>query len=57
MISNGEPQVRDGYHYGYLVSGDQQAHQASLKDVGREEGEENDDEGEDKTNILDTESI
>ena len=57
MVANGEAEVGDGYDDGDLVSGDQQAHQASLEHVGGEEGEEHDDEREHKTNILDPETF
>ena len=55
MVGNGQPQVGDGHHNGDLVLGHQQPHQASLEHVGGEEGEEDDNQGEDKTDILDTE--
>ena len=57
MIANGEAEVGDGYDDGDLVSGDQEAHQASLEHVGGEEGKEHNDEGEHKTNILDPETF
>ena len=57
MISDRECQVCDGDNDGDLVPGDQQPHQASLEHVRGEEGEKHNDEGEDKTNVLDTENI
>ena len=57
MVANGEAEVGDGYDDGDLVSGDQEAHQASLEHVGGEEGEEHNDEGEHETNILDPETF
>ena len=57
VIPDRESQVRDGYHDGDLVPGHQQSNQASLEHVGGEEGEKYDDEGEDETDVLDTENI
>ena len=53
VVADGEAEVGDGYDDGDLVPGHQQTHQARLEHVGREEGEEHNDEGEDETNILD----
>ena len=54
MVGNRQPQVGYGHHDGDLVLGHQQPHQASLEHVGGEEGEEDDNQGKDKTHILDT---
>ena len=56
VVADGEAEVGDGYDDGDLVPGHQQTHQARLEHVGREEGEEHNDEGEDETNILDPEN-
>ena len=55
VIGDGEAEVEDRDDDGHLVPRDQQPHQPRLEHIGREEGEEHDDQGEHQTHVLDTE--
>ena len=55
MIGDGEAEVEDRDDDRHLVPRDQQPHQPCLEHVGREEGEEHDDQREHQTHVLDTE--
>ena len=55
MITDGETQVGDGHHDGHLVLGHKEPHQPRLEHVGGEEGEKDNNQGENQTNILNTE--
>ena len=57
VIGDGEAEVEDGDDDGHLVPRDQEAHQPRLEHVGREEGEEHDDQREHQTHVLDTETV
>ena len=53
MVGNREAKVEDGDCDGHLISRDQEPNQPRLEHVGREEGEEHDDQGEHQTHVLD----
>jgi len=52
MVGNGETEVGNGHQDWQAELGNQQPNEARLENIGGEEGEEHNDEGENQTNVL-----